>query len=86
MVSGLAVLTVHLYDVDPGSGEEAGDAGPIGPGPLHPDHADLPEGLEPAQQLGVAVGRSARNDAEQATDLVQDGGHGDLPMGVECHR
>jgi hypothetical protein len=53
---GLAVLAVHLDNVDPGSGEETGDAGPIGPGPFHTDLADLSESLEPAQQLGVAVG------------------------------
>ena len=43
VVPGLAVLAVHLDDVDPGSGEESGDAGPIGPRPLHADLATSPK-------------------------------------------
>ena len=85
LTPGLAVLAVHFDDVNPGSGEEPGDAGPIGARPLHTDLADLPKGLEPAQQLGVAVGVSPKRlRAEQATDFVQDGGHVDLPMGVDA--
>ena len=33
---GLTVLAVYFDDVDPGSGEMAGDAGAIGPRPLDP--------------------------------------------------
>ena len=85
LASGLAVLAVHFDDVDPGSGEEAGDAGPIGPRPLHADLADLAEGFEPGQQVRVAVGVGPeRLRAEQATDLVQDGGHVDLAVGVDA--
>ena len=85
VASGLAVLAVDFDDVDPCSGEEAGDAGPIGPRPLHADLADLPEGLQPGEQGRVAVGVGReRCGAEQATDLVQDGGHVDLPMGVDA--
>ena len=85
LAPGLAVLAVHLDDVDPGSGEEAGDAGPIGARALHTDLADLAEGLQPGQQGRVAVGVGPeRLGAEQATDLVQDGGHMDLPVGVDA--
>ena len=45
VASGLAVLTVHLDDLDPGSSEEPGDAGPIGTGPLYADLARLPRRL-----------------------------------------
>ena len=85
LTPGLAVLAVHLNDVDPCSGEVTSDAGPIGPRPFHPDLADLPEGLEPGQQIRIAVGVGPKRlRAEQATDLVQDGGHVDLPMGVDA--
>ena len=85
VVSGLTVLAVHFDDVDSGSGEETGDAGPIGPRPLHADLADFSEGFEPRQKIRVAVGVGPKRlRAEQATDLVQDGGYVDLPMGVDA--
>ncbi len=85
VATGLAVLAVNFDDVDSGSGEVTGDAGSIGPGPLHADLADLPEGFEPGQQLRVAVGVGPeRLGAEQATDLVQGGGYVDLAVGVDA--
>ena len=50
LASRLAVLAVDLDDVDPCSSEEAGDAGPIGPRPLHTDLADVAEGLSQASR------------------------------------
>ncbi len=47
LAPGLAVLAVDFDDVDSGSGEEAGDARPIGTRPLHADLSDVAEGLEP---------------------------------------
>ncbi len=85
VVSGLAVLAVHFDDVDAGPSEEAGDARPIGPRPFHPDFSDVAEGFEPGEQGRVALGIGPeRLGAEQATDLVQHGGHVDLPVGVDA--
>ncbi len=85
VASGLAVLAVDFDDVDPCSGEVTGDAGPIGPRPLYTDLADLPEGFEPGQKIRVTLGIGPeRLGAEQATDLVQDGGHMDLSVGVDA--
>ena len=85
LASGLAVLAVHLDDVDPCSGEEAGDAGPIGARPLHADLSDVAEGLEPGQQGRVSVGVGPEGlGAEQASDLVEGGGHVDLAVGVDA--
>ncbi len=83
--AGLAVLAVHLDDVDPGPGQVTGDAGSIGPRPFHPDLADLSEGFQPGQKLGVTLGVGLeRLAAEQASDLVQDSGHVNLPVGVDA--
>ena len=84
VVSSLAVLAVDFDDVDAGSGEEAGDARPVGPRPFHPDFSDVSEIPEPRHQGGVAVGIGReRCGSEQATDVVQGGGHVNLPMGVD---
>ena len=81
----LTVLAVHFEDMDPGFGEEGGDAGPIGSRPLHADLADLSEGFEPGQQFRVAVGIGPeRLGAAQATDLVHDGGYVDLSVDVDA--
>ena len=46
---------------------------------------DFPEGFEPAEQGRVTVGIGPeRFGAEQATDLVQGGGHVDLSVGVDA--
>ena len=85
LASGLAVRAVHFDDVNPCSGEEAGDAGPIGPGAFHPDLAEDAEGFEPGQQRRVALGIGGeRFGAEQSSDLVQDGGHMDLCVGIDA--
>ena len=61
------------------------DAGPIGPGALHANLGDLAEGFEPGQQLRVAGGVSPeRLGAQQAPDLVQDGGHMDFAVSVDA--
>ena len=83
--AGLTVLAVHFDDMDPRFGEETGDAGPIGPRPLHADLAHFAERFEPAEQCRIPVGIGPeRLGAEQATDLVQDGGHVDLSVRVDA--
>ena len=85
LAPGLAVLAVHFDDVDSRSGEVTRDAGPIGPGAFHSDLGDLTEHVQPGQQGRVAVGVGPKRlGAEQATDLVQDGGHMDLAVGVDA--
>ncbi len=85
LAPGLAVLAVHLDDVDSCSGEEAGEAGPIGARPLHADLADVAEGLKPGQQSRVPVGVGPEGlGAEQASDLVEGGGYVDLAVGVDA--
>ena len=59
--------------------------GPIGPGPFHTDLGDAPESCQPGEQGRVAVGVGReRLGAEQATHLVQRGGHVDLAVGVDA--
>ena len=85
LAPGLAVLAVHLDDVDSCFGKEAGDARPIGPCPLHPDLSDATEGLKPAEQGRVPVGSAPKDfGAEQAPDVVEGGGHIDLAVSVDA--
>jgi hypothetical protein len=67
------------------SGEVAGDARPIGPRALDADLDDLAEASQPGHQgrVAIAVGREGLG-AEQATDLVQGGGHVDFAVGVDA--
>jgi hypothetical protein len=52
---------------------------------LHADLPDLAEGFEPGEQGRVALGVGPeRLGAEQASDLVQHGGHMGLPVGVDA--
>ena len=84
LTAGLAVLAVHLDDTDPSSGEEAGDAGPIGARPLHADLSDVTERLEPGEQGRVPLGVGPKGlGAEQASHLVEGGGYVNLPVGVD---
>ena len=85
LAPGLAVLAVHFDDVDPGSSEMTGDAGPIGAGALHAHLGDLAECAQPGQEFGIAVGVGPKRlGAEQPTDFVQDGGYMDLAVGVDA--
>jgi hypothetical protein len=85
LTPSLAVLAIHFDHVDPRSGEEAGDASPIGTRALHADLRDVAKGLEPGEQLCVSarVGLE-RPGPEQASDLVEGGGHVDLSVGVDA--
>ena len=58
----LAVVAIDLDDLDAGSGEEPGQSGPIGPGPLHADLPDRPEAGQPREQGRIALG-VAPNDS-----------------------
>ena len=62
---GLTVRAIDLDHLDPGAAQEAGQAGPIGAGALHPDPIERAEPAQPAVQLGEpAGGRRERLDAQ----------------------
>lgn len=80
----MAVRPVDLDDVDAGSPQVAGQAGPVGTGPFHPDPVDVAEGAHPVQQLTVPA-RVCRELAgvQQSPHRVQDGAVVGVGVGVD---
>ena len=61
LAPGLAVLAVHLDDVDSCFGKEAGDARPIATRPLHPDLSDATEGLSELSRAEYPSGSAPKD-------------------------
>jgi hypothetical protein len=81
----LAVGAVHLDHLCSLSAQVPGEAGPVRAGAFHPDPGHRAEPGHPFPQLLVAsYGRGERLDAQQATDVVQHGGHVDVQVGVDA--
>lgn len=83
----LPVGTGHLDDRHSLPVEITGQARTVGSGALDPDALDVPEALEPSQQLVVAEGISGeRPDTELSAALVERGDHVHVAVGVDARR
>ena len=80
-----SIRPVDLDHLDVGSTQEAGQAGPIGAGALHPDLGHLAEALEPGQQRLVATRvRLKALGAEECSKGVEGGSYMDVEVGVDA--
>ena len=82
--TGLTIGAIDLHHRHPHTAQEAGHAGPVGAGALHPDPPQRAERAQPGVQVGEPDrGRRERPDAEQTAVGVQRGGDVHVQMGVD---
>src|SRR6056297_1271646 len=83
-MTGLAIRSVDLDDVDAFAGEMSSEAGTIGAGALDTDQADLTEACQPGDQATEAAhGGVERLDAEDAAVGVDGCGDVELEVSVD---
>src|SRR4029453_16513620 len=83
--AGGPVGSVDLQDPLAVAAQEAGQAGAVAAGALHPPGLDLAERVGPGQQLGVAAAGGRRHGgAKPAAELVSGRGHVQVLVGVDA--
>jgi hypothetical protein len=82
--TGLPVRAIDLHHRHPNTAQEAGQAGPVGAGALHPDPLQRAKTDQPGVQVGEpGGGRRERPEAEQTAVDVQRGSDVHIQMGVD---